>query len=150
MTIMAFDLLAGPRSTTSPGQGSVRRRCPRCRERSTSGQKSGSHLRVVASDGWAFECVTPWSARFVQEHQKMFLTRWDKSKRTIVPAGGKTAVAKTFNLKATWVMLCSVNPQTGEAIAAKGALDGGIRRSRPRRPRPAGRTGSSRSCHTAT
>lgn len=77
------------------------------------------HLRVVASDGWVFECATPWDAAFVSEHRNMLLTRWDTSSRTVVEAGGKTAPGKTFGLKASWFQVYPVDLTTMTAGAAK-------------------------------
>lgn len=89
------------------------------------------HLRIVASEGWVFQCVTPWEAPFVSENREMFLTRWNTGKRVIVPAGGKTAVGKTFNLESTWILINNINPQTRQAGAIKNS------RMRPGDTRPA-------------
>lgn len=83
------------------------------------------HLRIVASEGWAFECATPWDAAFVADHQDMLLTRWDTGSRTIVAAGGNTVSGKSFNLQSTWILLNGVDVATMKAGAFKNSMKSG-------------------------
>jgi hypothetical protein len=83
------------------------------------------HLRIVASEGWTFECVTPWSAGFVADHQDMLLSRWDTGSRTVVPAGGNTVAERTFSLQSTWILVSSIDTTTGKASAYKNGMKSG-------------------------
>jgi hypothetical protein len=83
------------------------------------------HLRIVASDGWVFECKTPWSAEFVADNQDMLLTRWDTGSRTVVPAGGNTVAERTFSLQSTWILVSSIDTATGKASAYKNGMKSG-------------------------